>query len=151
MLKSTICGSLAILTMSSSLSILRAAPNGRCSSEGRIWILGKSSMCTSKGSWMPFLVMMSCLGCSSRGSERTRAATSSADFHLDSCVRLFWPWNAELWMILRNSWPVLGFRMKSAPLRHLTAVLPSKVLCVTTRYTLTSSTKNLFSLLNSSA
>ena len=37
---------------------------------------------TSRGSSIPFLVTMICLGCSSTGSERIKAATSSAVFHL---------------------------------------------------------------------
>lgn len=40
---------------------------------------------TSRGSSMPFLVTMICLGCSSTGRERIRAATSSAVFHFASC------------------------------------------------------------------
>lgn len=99
------------------------------------------------------------LGCSSTGSERMSAATSSAVFHLASWDRRFWPahtlqkqvgsadvghrWYAApgcqasvkhaarrqiairaaataaahlVWMILRNSWPVRGLKMKMAPL-----------------------------------
>ena len=37
---------------------------------------------TSRGSNMPFLVTMICLGCSSTGRDRIKAATSSAVFHL---------------------------------------------------------------------
>ena len=36
---------------------------------------------------MPFLVTMICLGCSSTGRERIRAATSSAVFHFASYKR----------------------------------------------------------------
>lgn len=43
-----------------------------------------SKCLTSRGSSMPFLVTMICFGCSSTGSERMRAATSSAVFHLAS-------------------------------------------------------------------
>lgn len=44
----------------------------------------KISYCylTSRGSNIPFLVTMICLGCSSTGSDRISAATSSAVFHL---------------------------------------------------------------------
>ena len=51
-----------------------------------IWVLSSyvlpQSGLTSRGSNMPFLVTMICLGCSSTGRERIRAATSSAVFHL---------------------------------------------------------------------
>ncbi|KAF5808193.1 hypothetical protein HanXRQr2_Chr04g0142621 [Helianthus annuus] len=47
-------------------------------------MLGKSSKWTSSGSSIPLRVTMICLGCSSTGKERTRAATSSAVFHLAS-------------------------------------------------------------------
>jgi hypothetical protein len=40
-----------------------------------ITMFGKSSKCTSSGSSMPLRVTMICLGCSSTGSERMRAAT----------------------------------------------------------------------------
>lgn len=66
-------------------------------------MLGKSSRCTSSGSSMPLRVTMMRLGCSSTGSERTSAATSSAVFHLASCDRRFWPAHTLVWMILRNS------------------------------------------------
>lgn len=35
---------------------------------------------------MPLRVTMICLGCSSTGSDRIKAATSSAVFHLASCT-----------------------------------------------------------------
>ena len=38
-------------------------------------MLGKSNMCTSSGSSMPFLVTMICFGCSSTGIDRISAAT----------------------------------------------------------------------------
>lgn len=59
------------------------------------------------------------LGCSSTGSERMSAATSSAVFHFASCDRRFWPAHTLVWMILRNSWPVRGLKMKMAPLMGL--------------------------------
>lgn len=46
----------------------------------------RSRICTgtSSGSNMPFRVTMICLGCSSTGRDRIKAATSSAVFHLAS-------------------------------------------------------------------
>lgn len=38
-------------------------------------MLGKSNMCTSSGSSIPFLVTMICFGCSSTGMDRISAAT----------------------------------------------------------------------------
>lgn len=67
------------------------------------------------------------LGCSSTGSERINAATSSAVFHFASCDRRFWPAQTLVWMILRKSWPVRGLKMKMAPLMGLVVRLPSKV------------------------
>jgi hypothetical protein len=90
--------------------------------------------------WIPFRVTTICLGCSSTGSERIRAATSSAVFHLASCPRRFWPAHTDVWMILRKSWPVRGLKMKMAPLMGLVVKLPSNVLWIVTRYTLVSST-----------
>ncbi|CAN7985258.1 unnamed protein product [Ixodes hexagonus] len=66
-------------------------------------MLGKSNNPTSSGSSIPFLVTMICLGCSSTGSERIKAATSSAVFHLASCVVRFCPAQTDVWMIFRNS------------------------------------------------
>ena len=106
-------------------------------------MLGKSSRCTSSGSSIPLRVTMICFGCSSIGSERTSAATSSAVFHLASCPRRFWPAHALVWMILRKSCPVLGLKMKMAPLIGLVVRFPSKVLWMVTRYTLLSSTNQM--------
>ena len=76
---------------------------------------------------MPLRVTMICLGCSSTGRERMRAATSSAVFHLASWPRRFCPAHTEVWMILRKSCPVRGLKMKMAPLIGLVVRLPSKV------------------------
>jgi len=113
-------------------------------------MLGKSRRWTSSGSSMPLRVTMTCLGCSSTGSERTRAATSSAVFHLASCPRRFWPAQTDVWMILMNAWPVRGLKMKMAPLIGLVVKLPSNVLWIVTRYTCVSSTNQMIWLLNSS-
>ena len=88
---------------------------------------------TSSGSSMPLRVTMICLGCSSTGSERMSAATSSAVFHLASWPSRFWPAQTEVWMILRKSWPVRGLKMKMAPLIGFVVRLPSKVLWIVTR------------------
>jgi len=87
-------------------------------------ILGKSSRWTSSGSSMPLRVTMICLGCSSGGSERMRAATSSAVFHLASWPRRFWPAHTLVWMIFKKSWPVRGLKMKMAPLMGFVVKLP---------------------------
>ena len=63
---------------------LRQAWKGNCSSLPLMTILGKSNKWTSRGSNIPFLVTMICLGCSSTGSDLINAATSSAVFHLAS-------------------------------------------------------------------
>lgn len=42
----------------------------------------KKKKITSKGSNIPLRVTIICLGCSSTGNERIKAATSSAVFHL---------------------------------------------------------------------
>ena len=47
----------------------------------------KFSFITSRGSNIPFLVTIICLGCSSTGNERIRAATSSAVFHFASWMK----------------------------------------------------------------
>ena len=179
-------------------------------------MLGKSNMCTSSGSSMPFLVTMICFGCSSTGIDRISAATcssrqaskasqtsqgdglahsptkharntrnnslhqkkqknnnnnttqpdtthttktlnlqtntpkndnktpiqhtdgtththppppptSSAVFHLASWPRRFCPAHTLVWMILRNSCPVRGLKMKMAPLMGFVVKLPSNV------------------------
>lgn len=41
----------------------------------------KEKKCTSSGSNIPLRVTIICLGCSSTGNERIKAATSSAVFH----------------------------------------------------------------------
>lgn len=56
--------------------------------------------------------------------------TSSAVFHFASCPRRFCPAHTLVWMILRKSCPVLGLKMKMAPLMGLVVRLPSKV-CIT--------------------
>ena len=76
---------------------------------------------------MPFLVTMICLGCSSTGRERMRAATSSAVFHLASWPSLFCPAHTLVWIIFRNSCPVRGLKMKMAPLIGFVVRFPSKV------------------------
>mmetsp|Transcript_11608 Transcript_11608/g.37101 ORF Transcript_11608/g.37101 Transcript_11608/m.37101 type:complete len:323 (-) Transcript_11608:4077-5045(-) len=149
-LKSTICGSVALRMRSPSFSTLSAAWKGSCISEPLSTMLGKSSMCTSSGSSMPLRVTMICLGCSSAGSDRMRAATSSAVFHLASCDSRFCPAHTEVWMTLRKSCPVRGLKMKMAPLMGLVTRLPSIVLWMVTRYTLVSSTNQMIWLENSS-
>ena len=67
-----------------------------------------------------------------------------------SCERRFCPAHTLVWMILRNSWPVRGLKMKMAPLMGLVVRLPSKVLWMVTRYTLVSSTNQMIWLLKSS-
>jgi hypothetical protein len=57
------------------LLTLRQAWKGSCSSDPLMTMLGKSRRWTSRGSNIPFRVTMICLGCSSTGSERIRAAT----------------------------------------------------------------------------
>ena len=64
---------------------------------------------------MPFLVTITCFGCSSTGRDLTKAATSSAVFHLASWPRRFWPAQTLVWMILRKSCPDRGLKMKIAP------------------------------------
>lgn len=53
--------------------------------------------------------------------------TSSAVFHLASWPRRFCPAQTLVWMILRNSCPVLGLKMKIAPLMGFVVKLPSNV------------------------
>ena len=56
-------------------------------------MLGKSSKWTSRGSNIPFLVTMICLGCSSTGNDLINAATSSAVFHLanyNDVIKITW-------------------------------------------------------------
>lgn len=76
-----------ILTNIFLLVTLRQAWKGSWSSLPLMTMLGKSSRWTSRGSSIPFRVTMICLGCSSTGRERIRAATSSAVFHLASYNR----------------------------------------------------------------
>mmetsp|Transcript_67280 Transcript_67280/g.140141 ORF Transcript_67280/g.140141 Transcript_67280/m.140141 type:complete len:202 (+) Transcript_67280:1445-2050(+) len=132
-LKSNICGSVALRMMSPNFSIFNEAWNGSWRSEPLITMLGKSSKCTSRGSSMPLRVTMICFGCSSTGSERMSAATSSAVFHLASCPRRFCPAHTEVWMILRKSWPERGLKMKMAPLIGFVVKFPSNVLWIVTR------------------
>jgi hypothetical protein len=64
------------------LPVLRGSPSTQCiTSETKEGVRGLTR-CTSRGSSIPFLVTMICWGCSSRGRERIKAATSSAVFHL---------------------------------------------------------------------
>ena len=49
-----------------------------------ITMFGKSSKCTSSGSSMPLRVTIICLGCSSTGSERMRAATCDRGVRIHS-------------------------------------------------------------------
>ncbi|CAN8015574.1 unnamed protein product [Ixodes persulcatus] len=96
---------------SPNFSTFRQAWKGSCSSLPLITMLGKSNSVmvqpTSSGSSMPFLVTMICLGCSSTGRERIRAATSSAVFHLASWTpdlpKRFCPAQTDVWMIFKNS------------------------------------------------
>ena len=130
-LNNTIWGSVAFNIRSPSFSTLRQAWKGSWSSLPLMTMLGKSRRWTSRGSSMPFLVTMICLGCSSTGRERMRAATSSAVFHLANWPRRFCPAHTLVWMILRKSWPVLGLKMKMAPLIGLVVRLPSNVYSTT--------------------
>lgn len=132
-LKSSIWGSVALRMRSPNFSIFMAAWKGSCSSDPVITMLGKSRRCTSSGSSMPLRDTMIRLGCSSTGSDRMSAATSSAVFHLASCESRFWPAHTEVWMIFRKSCPVRGLKMKMAPLMGLVVRLPSKVLWMVTR------------------
>ena len=150
MLKSAICGSVAFRIKSPNFSIFMHAWNGICSSEPLMTMFGKSSRCTSSGSSMPLRVTMICFGCSSTGSERTNAATSSAVFHLASCPKRFCPAHTEVWITFKNSCPVLGLKMKIAPLIGFVVKLPSNVLWIVTRYTLVSSTNQIVWFENSS-
>lgn len=122
---------------------LRQAWKGNCSSLPLMTILGKSNKWTSRGSNIPFLVTIICLGCSSTGSDLINAATSSAVFHLASyhdnsdVIRITWytltwpnlfcPAHTDVWMIFKNSWPVRGLNTKIAPLIGLVVRLPSNV------------------------
>ena len=156
---------------SPNFSIFMHAWKGNCSSLPLITILGKSSRCTSKGSIklmisrylrqsdasadipnMPFRVTMTCFGCSSTGSDRTRAATSSAVFHFANCPKRFWPAQTLVWMTLRNNCPERGLKIKMAPSEVVVSVedktnkkakdvliglvvkLPSNVLCLKHRW-----------------
>ncbi len=132
-LNRSIYGSVAFRILSPNFSIFRQAWKGNYNSLPLITIFGKSKRCTSKGSSIPFLVTIICLGCSSTGKQRIRAATSSAVFHLASCPRRFWPAQTLVWIILRKSYPVLGLKMKIAPLIGLVVRFPSWVLWIVTR------------------
>ena len=67
-------------------------------------------------------------GCSSTGNALIKAATSSAVFHLANYPNLFYPAHTEVWMILRNNYPVRGLKINIAPLIGLVVRLPSNVL-----------------------
>ena len=58
---------------------------------------------------------MTCFGCSSTGRERTRAATSSAVFHLANCPSRFCPAQTLVWIIFKNNCPERGLKIKMAP------------------------------------
>mmetsp|Transcript_27245 Transcript_27245/g.46263 ORF Transcript_27245/g.46263 Transcript_27245/m.46263 type:complete len:200 (+) Transcript_27245:2455-3054(+) len=149
-LNSTICGSVALRIRSPSFSILRHAWNGSCSSEPLMTMLGKSSRCTSSGSSSPLRITMICLGCSSTGRDRISAATSSAVFHFASWLSRFCPAQTLVWITFRNSCPVRGLKMNSAPLMGFVVRFPSNVLWMVTRYTLVSSTNQMIWLEKSS-
>lgn len=125
---------------------LRQAWKGNCSSLPLMTILGKSNKWTSRGSNIPFLVTIICLGCSSTGSDLINAATSSAVFHLASyhdssdAIRITWckayvltwpnlfcPAHTDVWIIFKKSWPVRGLNTKMAPLIGFVVRLPSNV------------------------
>lgn len=142
-LNNTISGSVAFRISSANFSIFKDDWKGNCKSLPLITMLGKSRRCTSKGSSIPFLVTMTCLGRYSGGSARIKAATYSAVFHLASCPSRFCPAHTEVCMILRNSCPVRGLKMKIAPFIGLVVRLPSNVLWIVTRYTLVSSTNHM--------
>ena len=78
------------------------------------------------------------------------ALTSSAVLNLASCVRRFCPAHTEVWITFRKSWPVRGLMIATKPFMGLVVVLPSKVWCIVTRYTLLSSPNHVIWLLNSS-
>ena len=80
---------------------------------------------------MPLRVTMICLGCSSTGRDRIRAATSSAVFHLANCPRRFCPAHTEVCIIFKKSCPVRGLKIKMAPLIGLVVKLPSNVYNIT--------------------
>lgn len=44
-----------------------------------------------------------------------------------TCPRRFCPAHTDVWMIFRNSCPVLGLKMKMAPLMGFVVKFPSKV------------------------
>ena len=77
---------------------------------------------------MPFRVTMICFGCSSTGSDRINAATSSAVFHFANCPRRFWPAQTDVCTIFKNNCPVRGLKTKIAPLMGFVVRFPSKVL-----------------------
>jgi hypothetical protein len=54
-----------------------------------------------------------------------RAATSSAVFHFASYPNLFYPAQTDVWMILRNNYPVRGLKIKIAPFIGFVVRLPS--------------------------
>ena len=91
-------------------------------------MFGKSNKWTYSGSSIPFLVTIICFGLYSGGKARIKAATYSAVFHFASWPNLFCPAHTLVWIIFKNNWPVLGFKMKMAPLIGLVVKFPSNVL-----------------------
>ena len=67
-------------TLSCPLSTPVSYRSNDCTAEEQDHVIQVSL--TSRGSNIPFLVTMICLGCSSTGRDRIKAATSSAVFHL---------------------------------------------------------------------
>ncbi len=123
-LYNTICGYVALRISYANFYIFNDDWNGNCKSLPLMTILGKSNKCTYNGSNIPFLVTIICFGRYYGGNARINAATYYAVFHFANCPNLFCPAHTLVWITLRNSWPVLGFRMKIAPLIGLVVRLP---------------------------
>lgn len=87
-------------------------------------IFGKSNKCTYKGSSIPLRVTMICLGLSYGGRALISAATSSAVFHLANCPNLFCPAQTLVCITFKNSCPVLGLKVNTAPLIGLVVKFP---------------------------
>ena len=81
---------------------------------------------------MPFRVTIICFGCSSTGRDRINAATSSAVFHFANWPSRFCPAHTDVCTIFRNNCPVLGLKIKMAPLIGFVVRFPSKVLWIVT-------------------
>lgn len=52
---------------------------------------------------------------------------ASLPFNWLTCPKRFCPAHTDVWIILRNSCPVRGLKMKMAPLMGLVVKFPSKV------------------------